>query len=58
VVWHFVCGLSASDHDWEYRALTRQERAVPVLERFREWLEEEKPNVLPRSPISGAIGYV
>jgi transposase len=40
------------------RLRIRQERAVPVLERFRKWLEAEKPNVLPKSPISGAIGYV
>jgi transposase len=29
-----------------------------VLERFREWLEAQKQDVLPKSPISGAIGYV
>jgi transposase len=40
------------------RLRIRQERSVPVLERFREWLEAQKPDVLPKSPIRGAIGYV
>jgi transposase len=40
------------------RLRIRQERAVPVLERFREWLEEQKRDALPKSPIYGAIGYV
>jgi transposase len=40
------------------RLRIRQERAVPVLERFRAWLEAQKQDVLPKSPISGAIGYV
>ena len=40
------------------RLRIRQERAVPVLERFAEWLEAQKPDVLPKSPIGGAIGYV
>jgi len=40
------------------RLRIRQERAVSVLERFREWLQAQTPEVLPKSPISGAIGYV
>jgi hypothetical protein len=28
------------------------------LERFREWLKAQKQDVLPKSPISIAIGYV
>ena len=31
---------------------------MPVLERFRQWLEAQKQEVLPKSPISAAIGYV
>ena len=31
---------------------------MPVLERFRKWLEEQKRDVLPKSPINAAIGYV
>jgi hypothetical protein len=40
------------------RLRIRQERAVPVLERFGKWLEEQKQDVLPKSPINAAIGYV
>jgi transposase len=35
----------------------RQENAVPVLAQFRAWLEEQRPLVLPKSPIGEAIGY-
>jgi len=35
----------------------RQEKAVPVLERIKAWLDKEKDLVLPRSPMAGAIGY-
>ena len=31
---------------------------MPVLESFRKWLEEQKKDVLPKSPINAAIGYV
>jgi transposase len=40
------------------RLRIRQERAIPVLERFREWLEAEKKDALPKSPLGIAIGYV
>ena len=39
------------------RLRIRQEKAVPVLERFREWLEAQKPDALPKSPFGIAIGY-
>src|SRR6195952_4439811 len=40
------------------RLRIRRQRAVPVLERFRVWLEARKQDALPKSPIGGAIGYV
>jgi transposase len=40
------------------RLRIRQERSVPVLESFEKWLEAEQPNVLPKSPLGSAIGYV
>ena len=40
------------------RLRIRQEQAVPVLERFGKWLEAQKPDVLPKSPLGTAIGYV
>ena len=42
----------------ETRRALRQERAVPVLERIRTWLEELAPAVLPKSPLAEAIGYL
>jgi transposase len=39
------------------RRALRQERAVPVLERMRRWLEERRPTVLPKSPLAEAIRY-
>jgi transposase len=35
----------------------RQESAIPVLDGFEEWLKEQKTQVLPKSPIGGAISY-
>jgi transposase len=35
----------------------RQERSVPVLARFKAWLDEQAPRVLPSDAIGKAIGY-
>jgi len=40
------------------RLRVRQERSVPVLEAFDKWLDAEQPNVLPKSPLGVAFGYV
>ncbi|WP_406698649.1 IS66 family transposase [Singulisphaera sp. Ch08] len=40
------------------RLRVRQERAVPVWESLEKWLKEERPQVLPKSPMGGAIGYM
>jgi transposase len=39
------------------RRALRSERAQPVLERFRHWLDEQADVVLPRSPIGEAVHY-
>jgi transposase len=36
----------------------RQAQAIPVLERFREWLEVQQNDALPKSPFGIAVGYV
>jgi len=48
----------------EARAMTpddrrqlRQEKARPILDRMKEWLDVEAPRVLPKSPMGQAIGY-
>jgi transposase len=45
--------LSAAD-----RLRLRQEKSVPLLKSFHEWLLAQKPLVLPKSPIAAAINYV
>ena len=35
----------------------RQQQALPILQRWKEWMTGEYPKVLPRSPIGQAIGY-
>ena len=35
----------------------RQTQSIPILERIHLWLTEQQAQVLPRSPIAGAIGY-
>ncbi len=49
----------AEEFEWAaIRLRIRQERAKPVLERFREWLEAQRQDALPKSPLGIAIGYV
>jgi transposase len=40
------------------RLRVRQERAVPVLDGFKAWLDAQKPDALPKSPLGTAIGYM
>jgi transposase len=40
------------------RLRVRQDRAVPVLEGFEKWLDAQKPDVLPKSPLGAAITYM
>jgi transposase len=40
------------------RLRVRRERAIPVWESFATWLEAERPQVLPKSPLGAAIGYM
>ncbi len=34
----------------------RQDLAVPILGQFRQWLEAQRPAVLPKSPLGEALG--
>jgi transposase len=40
------------------RLRLRQEKSVPLLKSFHQWLLAQKPLVLPKSPIATAINYV
>lgn len=39
------------------RCALRQEKAVPILAKFKAWLDDQWPRVLPTEPIGEAIGY-
>src|SRR6516162_6274966 len=39
------------------RLQMRQDLAVPILGQFRKWLEAQRPEVLPKSPMGEALGY-
>jgi transposase len=39
------------------RLQMRQDLAVPILETFHQWLEGQRAQVLPKSPIAEALGY-
>jgi transposase len=50
-------GAKNNNFDDAQRRQMRQELAVPILEMFHTWLEQEQPLVLPKNPLSEAIGY-
>ena len=35
----------------------RQELSLPILEKFRGWIDKEYPEVLPKSPLGEALAY-
>jgi transposase len=41
----------------EQRCQLRQRDAEPVWDELSKWLGEQKPGVLPKSPLGTAIGY-
>src|SRR5262249_11389069 len=48
---------AAKDLSDAQRLQMRQDLAVPILEQFRKWLEAQRPEVLPKSPMAEALGY-
>jgi transposase len=50
-------GAKANHFDDAQRLQMRQELAVPILNKFHPWLEEQRLEVLPKSPINEAISY-
>jgi transposase len=47
----------AKDFDDAQRLQMRQDLAVPILSQFHQWLEAQRPEVLPKSPMAEALGY-
>jgi transposase len=41
----------------EQRRSLRQRQAEPVLDQLKQWLDEQRPRALPKSPLGQAIGY-
>jgi transposase len=48
---------AAKDFSDAQRLQMRQDLAVPILGQFHTWLEAQRPDVLPKSPMGEAIGY-
>jgi transposase len=48
---------AAKDFNDVQRLQMRQDLAVPILEQFHTWLETQRPDVLPKSPMAEALGY-
>jgi transposase len=46
-----------NEFDDEQRLRLRQDFAVPILDQFQKWLEQERGEALPKSPMGEAIGY-
>jgi transposase len=47
----------ARDRDETQRLQMRQDLAVPILEQLRSWLDAQRAEVLPKSPLAEALGY-
>ena len=52
-----VCERQARDRDETRRLQMRQDLAVTILDQFKIWLEAQRAEVLPKSPLGEAIGY-
>jgi transposase len=44
-------------NNWEERTKLRQAKATPVLEELKEWMLQQLPQVLPKSPLGIALAY-
>jgi transposase len=47
----------AKDFGEAQRLQMRQDLAVPILGQFHQWLEAQRSEVLPKSPLAEALGY-
>jgi transposase len=48
---------AAKDFSAGQRLQLRQELSLPILEQFHTWLEAQRRQVLPKSPMAEALGY-
>jgi transposase len=49
---------AAKDFSDMQRLQMRQDLSVPILNQFHQWLQAQRPEVLPKSPMAAALGYV
>ena len=42
---------------FDERKEVRQKEAVPILQRLGQWMKEEQPKVVPKTPIGKALAY-
>jgi transposase len=47
----------SQEESWALRLRLRQEESVPLLTSLCQWLEEQREQVLPKSPVGEAITY-
>jgi transposase len=47
----------AKDFNDTQRRQMRQDLSVPILDQFHQWLEAQRREVLPQSPLAEALGY-
>jgi len=53
----FEVERKAKDKSFDERFIIRKEKARPILDKFRAWLDSVQPHVAPKSKIGGAINY-
>ena len=53
----YAVEAEAKEFAVETRRARRQAHALPVLARFKTWLDEQADRILPKSPIGEAVGY-
>lgn len=42
----------------QYRYAQRQDKAVPILDKLKDWLDENQPKVAPKTTLGKALGYL
>ncbi|HZU37518.1 MAG TPA: IS66 family transposase [Gemmataceae bacterium] len=47
----------AKDFSETQKLQMRQDLAMPILNQFKAWIDKERPEVLPKSPMAEALGY-
>ena len=50
-------GATANNFDDDQRLRMRQDLSLVILDKFKTWLDEQRDQVLPKSPMAEAIGY-